>query len=622
MLATLNDITKYYGSDLIFEGVDLVVNEGERIGLVGQNGAGKTTLLNVLTKNEQPDGGDVIYKNGLRIGYLKQNSGLKSGNTVIDEMRRCFGDVLDANERIKKLEGELKDDPENLDLQRQYAAQTAVIEARDGYNIDVQIKKVLNGMGFADTALNMTVDSMSGGEKTRLALAKLLLESPDLLILDEPTNHLDFETLSWLEEYLNGYKGTVITVSHDRYFLDKTANKIWEIDEGEIAEYNGNYSAYKVQKEERTAFLEKEYQKQTAQIESLEEFVRRNIARASTSALAKSRRKQLENMERVKKPKTHVQKPALHFEANKRAANDVLTVEDLSLKVGGDKKTLAENINFEIKRGDRIALIGANGTGKSTLLKTLMDIEPQSGKIEWGKNTYIGYYDQENKDMKPANSALEEIRRRFARMSELEARSLLGKVKIVGDEVFKKVKSLSGGERAKLGLAALMGGEYNVLVLDEPTNHLDLEAREALEQALKEYDGTLLFVSHDRYFLNALSSGVMELSDGELNVFKGGFEAYIAAKKQNPVIVENTASPKNSGKAATQKEQRRQKAETRNRISRLEKRIEELENEEKQLNEQLNQNAADYEAVAELCEKLEKVKAEQEQAMTEWEKLV
>lgn len=622
MLASLDNITKFYGDDLIFEDVDLVVNEGDRIGLVGQNGAGKTTLLNVLTKNELPDSGELVYKSGLRIGYLKQNSGLKSGNTLINEMRLCFKDVTDANEKIKEIELALKEDPDNAELHRQYAAQTAVIEAKDGYNMDVHIKKVLNGMGFADTLLDMPIDSMSGGEKTRLALAKLLLESPDLLILDEPTNHLDFNTLSWLEDYLSGYKGTVITVSHDRYFLDKTSNKIWDVDEGEVAEYNGNYSAYKIQKEERIAYLQKEYEKQAAQIESLEEFVRRNIARASTSALAKSRRKQLENIERIKKPKTHVQKPKLRFEAQKRAANDVLTVENLSLKVGDEKKLIADNINFDIKRGDFIALIGANGTGKSTLLKTLMNLSTQTGKVEWGKNTYIGYYDQENKDMKPNNSALDELRRRYPRMTELEARNLLGRVRIAGEDVYKQVKSLSGGERAKLGLAILMAGNYNVLVLDEPTNHLDLEAREALEQALKEYDGTLLFVSHDRYFIGALATKVMELEDGELTVYNGDFNSYLAEKKARGLKAEQISAPKNSGKALAQKEQRRQKAENRNRISKLEKRIEELENLEAQINENLNKNASDYESVSELCAQLEKVKAEQEEALEEWERLV
>lgn len=621
MLATLNDLTKYYGENLIFEDVNLVINEGERIGLVGQNGAGKTTLLNVLTKGELPDDGDIVYKSGLNIGYLRQNSGLSSGNTIVEEMRSCFNDVIEATQKLRTIEEMLKKDPDNKDLQRQYAAHIAVIEARDGYNIDIHIKKVLNGMGFGDTDLNMIVDSMSGGEKTRLALAKLLLESPDLLILDEPTNHLDFETLSWLEEYLNGYKGTVLTVSHDRYFLDKTSSKIWEVEDGEICEYNGNYSAYKVQKKERLEFLQKEYLKQTAKIESLEEFVRRNIARASTSALAKSRRKQLENMERIKKPRMHVKKPSLCFKANKRASNDVLIVENLYLKVGEDEKTIAENINFDIKRGEHVALIGANGAGKSTLLKSILNIEPQSGTVEWGKNTYVGYYDQENKDMKQSNSVLDEIMRRYPLMSEMEARNALGRVQIVGDEVFKKVKSLSGGERARLGLAILMSGDYNVLVLDEPTNHLDLEAREVLEQALKEYDGTILFVSHDRYFLNSISSKVMELRNGELREFVGGFDDYIAAKKLDDTEQTNIVEPKNSGKAIIRKEQRRQRAQARNRISHLERKIEELERKELEINDKLNQNATDYEEVAELCEMLEKIKNEQEQVLEEWERL-
>jgi len=624
MIAALGNIRKSYGTDLIFENVELAIHDADRIGLVGANGTGKTTLLNVLVKELTPDEGDVIYKSGLRIGYLRQNSGLSSGNTVLAEMRGVFSDALEAHKRMEQLAEALAESPDDAALAREYANAEAKFEARDGYNIDVNIKKVLNGMGFADIQLDMVVDGMSGGEKTRLALAKLLLEMPDLLILDEPTNHLDFSTLAWLETYLLGYRGALLVVSHDRFFLDKIATKIWEMEDAAVTEYRGNYSAYKLQKAEHTAFQMKEYQKQSAQIESMTEYARRNMARASTSKMAKSRLKQLEHIEVIKKPKTKVKAPSFSFEFDRQTVNDVLTVEDMTLRVGAEGKVIVKDISFELKRGESVGLIGANGTGKSTLLKSILNILPQAGVAVWGKNTEPGYYDQENKDMHPDDSAMEELWRRFPGMAEQQVRGMLGRVLITGEEVYKKVGSLSGGERAKLGMAILMAGRYNVLVLDEPTNHLDLPAREALEDALKKYEGTLLFVSHDRYFVNALSTSVMEIEGGRLKKYQGNFNDYIEQKKAEEQPGEESApeKPKNFGKMANQKEVRRRQAQVRQRISELEKMIAALEEEEKEIMREIAENASDFTLISGAYERLEQVKAEHEALLLEWMDIV
>ncbi len=620
MLAALEDVTKSFGTDIIFEHVSLAIHADDRIGFVGANGAGKTTLLNVLSKNMEADMGNVIYAAGLSIGYLRQNSGLTGGNTVMEEMRSVFADAIGAHGRMEQLAQAMEEAPDDEALAREYARAQAVYEAQDGYHMDVNIKKVLNGMGFADVSGDMCIDGMSGGEKTRLALAKLLLKGPDLLILDEPTNHLDFTTLAWLEEYLAGYRGAMLIVSHDRYFLDKTVTKIWDMEDRQVQEYKGNYTAYRVQKEERTEYLLKEYGKQQNQIESMTEFARRNIARASTSNMAKSRLKQLENMDVIEKPRTGVKAPSFRFEYDKKPVNDVLAVEDLSLQVGDEKRVIAKDIEFEIKRGDRIGLIGANGTGKSTLLKSLLGMLEQDGDITWGKNVDVGYYDQENKDMGPNNIVLEELWRRFKAMPEQAVRGMLGRVLITGEEVYKQVQSLSGGERAKLGLAILMAGRHNVLVLDEPTNHLDLPAREALENALGEYEGTLLFVSHDRYFVNALADKIIEIKNGGITKFDGDFDSYMAAKK----LMESVESiPKTEAKTRqnNQKDVRRRQAMIRQKVSDLEKQIAALEAEEEELANTIAQNPTDFTLLASACERLETVRAKLDQIMQEWVEL-
>lgn len=623
MLAAFHDVTVAYGDTEILSGITANVNAGDKIGIIGPNGAGKTTLLNTLVKRILPEEGGITHKTGLTIGYLEQNSGLDAANTIIDEMKNVFRAALDARDKMRRIEREMGDRPDDKALQEEYTRAQNEFEAGGGYRYEVEIKKILNGMGFADKAYETNISTLSGGEKTRLAIAKLLLLDPDLLILDEPTNHLDFKTLMWLEEYLNGYQGAVLIVSHDRYFLDKLAKKIWEIDDGELTEYTGNYTQYKQLKEEYVSWQLKEYEKQSRQIAHMEDYVARNLARASTAKSAQSRVKQLSKIDRIKKPKTKVPAPSFRFDFSQRAVNDVLSVSHLTLSVGREEKVLARDINIEIKRGEKAALIGGNGTGKSTLMKRLVRAanEPEKG-ITFGKNTTVGYYDQENKNMTPEKTVLREIWDAYPSLMEYGSRSMLGRVLITGEEVFKRVGDLSGGERAKVGLALLMCGKYNVLLLDEPTNHLDLPARESLEAALKEYEGTLLFVSHDRYFINALAGKIYEIADGKVAKFDGSFDEYRQKKEEEQAgrkaeePGEKTAAEISEVK--NPKQRRAEEAKRRERVSALEKQIAEAEEREEELNREIAANPADFELLGRCCAELEEIKARHEKLLEEW----
>lgn len=623
MLAAFHDVTVAYGDTEILSGITANVNAGDKIGIIGPNGAGKTTLLNTLVKRILPEEGGITHKTGLAIGYLEQNSGLDAANTIIDEMKNVFRAALDARDKMRRIEREMGDRPDDKALQEEYTRAQNEFEAGGGYRYEVEIKKILNGMGFADKACETNISTLSGGEKTRLAIAKLLLLDPDLLILDEPTNHLDFKTLMWLEEYLNGYQGAVLIVSHDRYFLDKLAKKIWEIDDGELTEYTGNYTQYKQLKEEYVSWQLKEYEKQSRQIAHMEDYVARNLARASTAKSAQSRVKQLSKIDRIKKPKTRIPAPSFRFDFSQRAVNDVLSVSHLTLSVGREEKVLARDINIEIKRGEKAALIGGNGTGKSTLMKRLVRAANEPEKdIAFGKNTTVGYYDQENKNMTPEKTVLREIWDAYPSLMEYGSRSMLGRVLITGEEVFKRVGDLSGGERAKVGLALLMCGEYNVLLLDEPTNHLDLPARESLEAALKEYEGTLLFVSHDRYFINALAGKIYEIADGKVAEFDGSFDEYQQKKEEEQAgrkaeePGEKTAAEISEVK--NPKQRRAEEAKRRERVSALEKQIAEAEEREEELNREIAANPADFELLGRCCAELEEIKARHEKLLEEW----
>lgn len=531
MLITFSSVGFGYGDNLIFEGAAFAVNEGERVGLVGDNGVGKTTLIKLMLGQLLPDSGEVIKKNGARIGYLEQNGGYDSGNTVYAEMRAVFKEEIDAVDKLSVLNAELANceygGQEYKVLSAKIEALEKFVASRDCYNVDVKIKTVLNGMGF-ENFYERIIDTMSGGEKTRLRLARLLLESPDLLVLDEPTNHLDVKTLYWLEDYLSAFKGAVFVVSHDRYFLDRTVTKIIEIENKRLSAYNGNYSKYKILKAERYERALKEYEKQQEEIKKLQTYVDKNIVRATTAKSAQSRVKQLERMDVLEKPYLPPRPPKFNFTYTQQPAKEVLTINNLNLEIGG--KSLIVGGQLQILRGEKVAILGENGAGKSTLLRAI--VAGGNPAITLGRYAQIAYYDQEMTNLNGDNTVQAELWERHVSYSLTEVRSSLARCGLSAEDVDKKVSSLSGGERAKLALCVFENAHGNVLVLDEPTNHLDLPARESLEEALKSFDGTVIFVSHDRYFISAVAERVAEIDGAALKTYDGGYEGYKAKKAE------------------------------------------------------------------------------------------
>lgn len=632
MLAFLDDVTKYFADRLILSHVSVTIEDGDRIGLIGANGIGKSTLLNILSRKLSVDEGEVGITNGITIGMLEQNSGLSHDSTIWEEMRSVFSDLLDTEQRLRQMERDMAvasvHDTSYDSLCEEYSRLSSWFEARGGYQIDVRIKTILNGMGFEEKDRDMSIAPLSGGEKTRLALARLLLEEPDLLILDEPTNHLDFQTLMWLEDYLQSYKGGLLIVSHDRYFLDKMVTKIWEIEHKQLVAYPGNYSKFKLLRAERYARMNKEYEAQQQKIAAMREYAEKNIVRATTSNMAKSRLHQLEHIEVLEKPVDIVPTPRFRFTFEKNCVKDLLTVKGLTLSVGdgAERHILSQNISFEVKKGEKVALIGPNGVGKSTLLKTLLNQLPADGEIYWGDRVQASYYEQENRTLNRENTALDEIWNRFPRLAPYEARGLLGQVLITGENAFKKIGILSGGERARVALAILMAEHSNTLILDEPTNHLDLQSKEALEKALVEYEGTLIFVSHDRYFLNTIPTKIIELSPNGLSIYNGNFDSYLAEKNKEeasppPKTIERAAPEARSNYRS--KQERAEQAKRRARLQKLEVLIEEADEDIRRLEEEIAapENAADYEKLSSLCAELGQTKALHEEYFTEWAEL-
>lgn len=652
MLIALDHIQKSFGDKLILNELSVTIEDTDRIGLVGANGIGKSTLLNIICGKITPDEGSVAITNGVTIGLLEQNSGLSRDSTIYQEMQSVFRVLLEAEQKLRELEKKIavsEHDESYQALCDEYSRLTAFFEARDGYLIEVKIKTILNGMGFSDKAYEMETASLSGGEKTRLALAKLLLEEPALLVLDEPTNHLDFKTLQWLEDYLKSYRGGLLVVSHDRYFLDKMVTKMWEVENKGVVSYPGNYTKYKSLRGERFARLEKEYNAQQNKINSMIDYAQKNIVRASTSNMAKSRLHQLEHIEVLDKPVDIIPTPHFSFTFERNPVKDLLTVRDLKLTVGGDNGdgnwdqneeiTLCEHISFDIKRGDKVALIGPNGIGKSTLLKVLQGLLPAQGEVYWGDKVEKSYYEQENLTLDPENTALEEVWSRFPRKPQHEVRGLLGQVLITGDNGFKKIGVLSGGERARVALAIIMAEHGNTLILDEPTNHLDLQSKEKLEESLIDFEGTLLFVSHDRYFLNTIPSKIIELSKSGLTCYEGNFDFYLEHSSSNEkpspeaeFAVRRAASheageePARDISARTEKSMYRSKQERveqtkrRTRMRNLETDLAQADNEIKAMEKELAlpETASDYERLAELCAQLEKKRNEHDTMFFEW----
>ncbi|MDE6373335.1 MAG: ABC-F family ATP-binding cassette domain-containing protein [Clostridia bacterium] len=528
MLITFSSVGFGYGDNLIFSQACFAVNEGERVGLVGENGAGKTTLIKLLLGELSADEGEVIKKNGIRIGYLEQNGGYDSGNTVLGEMREVFKEELAAIEKLTSLSAELAageyGGAEYARISARLEALNKFVASRDCYGVEVKIKTVLNGMGF-ENFYDRQISTMSGGEKTRLKLARLLLEEPDLLVLDEPTNHLDVKTLYWLEDYLAAFKGAVFVVSHDRYFLDRVVSKVVEIENKKLNGYSGNYSKYKTLKAERYERALKEYEKQQEEIKKLQTYVDKNIVRATTARSAQSRVKQLERMELLEKPFTPPRPPRFKFTFSQDPAKEVITIRDLNLEVGG--KRLICGGQLDILRGQKVAIVGDNGAGKSTFLRALVGGDPA---IKVGRYVAFAYYDQEMTNLNGDNTVLQELWERHVSYSQTEVRASLARCGLYPEDMDKKVSSLSGGERAKLALCVFENACGNVLILDEPTNHLDLPARESLEEALKAFDGTVVFVSHDRYFISAIAERVVEIENSRLNTYGGGYEGYKSEK--------------------------------------------------------------------------------------------
>lgn len=631
ILLNVQNVYKSFGVHTVLQNIDMTISDHERVGLVGKNGAGKSTLLKIITGELLPDSGSVTFAKNIRIDYLAQDSGLDSNKTIWDEMLTVFQDLIFMEQTLRDLErkmGEFDEQSKQYEkLMEEYASLSHRFSDLDGFSYQAQIRSLLTGMGFPEKMWHQQVNSLSGGQKTRLAMVKLLLSKPDLLILDEPTNYLDIETLTWLENYLINYDGAILVVSHDRYFLDKIVTTIYEIEFQQIKQYKGNYSNYQLKKQEDLKIAEKEYLKQQEEIKRLEEFVQKNIARASTTKRAQSRRKVLEKMERLDRPVTEGKLKNIRFTIDAMTGNDVLTVSDL--KIGFDQRPISQHISFHVERGERIALVGPNGVGKSTLLKTLLGlIPPVQGNFHWGSQVKLGYYDQEQENLDEKKRVIDIIWDEHPLMPEQEVRSILGRFLFSGVDVEKQVSVLSGGEKARLSLARLMLTRANVLLLDEPTNHLDLYSKEVLEQALLEYPGTLIFISHDRYFLNKISTRTLELTPNGILSYLGNYDYYLEKKADQTDLLASTSIATADEKYRElsfeqMKEMKRKQRKLERELSQVEEQISKIETEIQILEQELTlpEVYEDYEKTYEIGAKLEQHKSELEQLLIKWESL-
>ncbi|MBO4877363.1 MAG: ABC-F family ATP-binding cassette domain-containing protein [Ruminococcus sp.] len=628
MLVSLNNINKYYNGAQVLKNVSLTIDENDKIGLVGKNGCGKSTLLKIITGSVEPDrltqdgrDGVVSFAGKTSVGYLEQMGGLDSEKTVMEEMNSVFEPIHSAIERLREIELEIElGDSSAAD---EYQQLSSWVEANDGYNTDVKIRTVLNGMGFSGDELNRTVSGFSGGEKTRLCISKLLLEEPNLLILDEPTNHLDFKTIMWLEDYLRSYRGAVLIVSHDRYFLDRLCTSVCEIERGVLKRYKGNYTAFVHQREENDARQEKEYEQQQKEIAKMEDYVARNLVRASTTKMAQSRRKQLEKMELIERPVHDTKAAKIRFTYAMEPPEEVLKVKGIDLTVGegAARKTLMSDLTFEVRRGEKVGIIGDNGIGKSTLLKIIQEMLPHKGIVRWNSNIKISYFDQESARLNRELTVMEELHSRYPSMSDLEVRSLLAQVRLIGENVFKETGVISGGERAKLCFAIMMQEHGNVLILDEPTNHLDLSSKEAIEEALKEYTGTMIFVSHDRYLLSHIADRLIELTADGIREHNYGFEKYLEVLRDEQAAQKRAADLEKQEKAAAaakeksekvyrSKQQRSADAARRNELRRLEKEIDDMQAQIDAIAEEITHEEvfSDYELMNAKCAEMDALK--------------
>ncbi|MDA2090973.1 MULTISPECIES: ABC-F family ATP-binding cassette domain-containing protein [Bacillus cereus group] len=638
ILLQVNALSKLYGAETILANIKLEIQTKDRIALVGRNGAGKSTLLKIIAGELSHDGGEIIKPKDVSIGYLAQNTGLETSLTIWDEMLTVFTHLQQMETKLRRLEQEMGKE-ENFSNEATYERLLADYDQlqlnykdQGGYQYEADIRSILSGLGFPVETHQTTISTLSGGQKTRLALGKLLLTKPDLLILDEPTNHLDIETLTWLEQYLQGYPGAILIVSHDRYFLDKLVTQVYEISNKESRRFVGNYSKYLDLKSALYEQEMKRYEKQQDEIAKLEDFVQKNIARASTTKRAQSRRKQLDRMELLTRPLGDSKSASFHFDIEKQSGNDVLQVNDAT--IGYDENPIIEHVTMRLTRGDSVALVGPNGIGKSTLLKSIVNKLPLlNGDVSFGSNVSVGYYDQEQANLTSSKRVLNELWDEYPLQPEKEIRTILGNFLFTGDDVLKPVSSLSGGQKARLALAKLMMQKSNLLILDEPTNHLDLNSKEILENALIDYPGTLLFVSHDRYFINRVTTTVVELSTEGAQEYLGDYDYYV--EKKNEMIeraeLEQQESDIPVQKVVAQeklnyleeKERKKLERQRTRKIEELEQSILELEEEIATLEDQLclPEIYADYEKASEITTKKQTLQEQLETCMAEWEEL-
>ncbi len=633
MLISAENLSFGFNGGSLLENVCFSLNEGNKVGLIGGNGEGKTTLIRLILSELEPESGVLFRKNGIRVGYLAQNGGYDSENTVFDEMKEIFREDISAIEALRDVEKKIsvcdEQSAEYRALSQKYEALNKRIAARDSYNFEVRIRTVLNGMGF-ESVYHQPISTMSGGEKTRLKLCRLLLEDPELLILDEPTNHLDMKTLFWLEEYLSSFKGAILTVSHDRYFLDKLVTQIYELENKKLCVFKGNYTKYKTLKAEKTARLLKEYEKQQEERAHMQEYVDRNLVRASTTKMAQSRRLALEKMELIEKPALPPTPPRFVFNYAEKPYERVLEIENLRLTAG--EKVLLERADFSLMRGEKCAIIGDNGTGKSTLLKEI--VRGKNPAVHLGRFVKIAYYEQEHTNLNLNETVLGELWSRHVSWDQTKVRSVLAQAGLIAEDMDKQVRMLSGGERAKLALAVFECENGNVLILDEPTNHLDLAARESLEAALKAFDGTLLFVSHDRYFIRALAGKILELENGKATCFTGNYDEYTAFKNSLKVnekkddeqvpapSISKTTEQKDSYYRS--KEERAADAKRRTRVKKIEDEISALEVEDEAINASLSdpEVTGNFALLTEKCNRLEQIKTLLDALYAEYETLL
>lgn len=634
ILLQANNVMRRFGADVLFHDINLQIQEHGRTALVGRNGAGKTTLLKMIAGITNPDEGTISKSKDLTIGYLAQDQGLDSQNSIWAELDLVFAPLHKMEKQIHQLENQLASlDPATKEFQlttEKYSQLQSAFKKQGGFEYESRMRGILKGFGFEEADYQTAINSLSGGQKTKLALAKILLQSPDLLILDEPTNHLDMNVLAWLEDYLKSYQGALLVVSHDRYFLDRVVSDIYDLDNHTLRHYTGNYTQFMQHKQEWLTAEWKHYEQQQKKIAKLEDFVNRNIVRASTTKRAQARRKQLEKMDRMDRPETDDRSIHFHFHSDKDSGNEVLDVD--RAVVGYNDQKLAGPLSFSVRKPQRVGIIGPNGIGKSTLLKSILDRIPLiSGSIKLGANLQIGYYDQEQQQLHPEKSVLNEVWDDHSNVPEKDIRSLLGSFLFVGDDVYKLVHDLSGGEKARLELTKLSFKPINFLILDEPTNHLDIDSREVLENAINEFSGTVLFISHDRYFINQVATDVLDMSATGIKHYEGDYDDYLEAVNkelastagQDEQQVNSTAKPKKSSAQQSyqqSKETQRARRKLQRQVDKLEDQMASLEEQSQAIQEQMSQPevATDIEQLADLQKQLNKLNEQSEEVELEW----